>query len=115
MKRTLEREGLRGEFAWRRLRRWWRRQIPEISRFFGIVIRMFVEAGEPHNRPHFHAYHEGKVGIYAIDSLEPLAGSLPLRQERLVIAWAEIHLEELLANWSILQAGRPPARIAPLR
>lgn len=76
---------------------------------------MFVEAGGPHNRPHFHAYHEGKVAIYAIDRLEQLAGSLPIRQERLVMAWAEIHLEELLANWDTLQAGRPPVRIEPLR
>jgi hypothetical protein len=76
---------------------------------------MFVEAGGPHNRPHFHAYHEGKVAIYAIDRLERLAGSLPVRQERLVLAWAEIHLEELLSNWNTLQSGRPPVRIEPLR
>jgi hypothetical protein len=76
---------------------------------------MFVEAGGPHNRSHFHTYYEGKVGIYAIDRLERLAGSLPVRQERLVLAWAEIHREELLANWNTLQTGRPPVRIEPLR
>jgi hypothetical protein len=93
----------------------WRPLIPEISRFFGIVIRMFVEAGGPHSRPHFHAYYGNEVGIYAIDRLERVAGSLPVRQDRLVVAWAEIHLEELLANWNTLQTGRPPVRIEPLR
>lgn len=74
---------------------------------------MFVEAGAPHNRPHFHAYYEKKVGIYAVDRIERLAGSLPIRQERLVIAWAEIHRDELVANWNTLQTGRPAARIEP--
>lgn len=89
--------------------------MPEISRFFGIVIRMFVEAGEPHHRPHFHAYYQDSVCIYAIDEIEPLAGELPRTQHRLVLAWAELHGRELLADWQALQAGRPPAKIDPLR
>jgi len=76
---------------------------------------MFVEAGGSHNRPHFHAYYEDKAALYAIDRLERLGGSLPVRQDRLVMAWAEIHLEKLLVNWNTLQTGRPPARIEPLR
>ncbi len=89
--------------------------MPEISRFFGIVIRMFVEAGGPHHRPHFHAYHAGDVGIYALDTVERIAGYLPLRQERLVLAWAEIHRAALLDNWQRLQAGASPRKIEPLR
>lgn len=89
--------------------------MPEISRFFGIVIRMFVEAGEQHHRPHFHAYYQDLVGIYAVDEIELIAGELPRSQHRLVLAWAELHKEELLADWDELQAGRPPAKIEPLR
>jgi len=89
--------------------------VPEISRFFGIVIRMFVEAGEPHHRPHFHAYYQDAVAIYAIDDIELLAGELPRTQHRLVLAWAELHRQELQDDWNALQAGRPPAKIAPLR
>ncbi|MGH9367668.1 MAG: DUF4160 domain-containing protein [Thermoanaerobaculia bacterium] len=89
--------------------------IPEISRFFGIVIRMFIEAGGPHHRPHFHAYYQDHVGVYAIDTIEPIGGSLPARQGRLVVAWAEIHQLELIENWSALQAGGRAARIEPLR
>jgi hypothetical protein len=62
--------------------------MPEISRFFGIVIRMFVEAGGQHHTPHFHAYYQEHIGIYDIIRIERLAGSLPRRQERLVLAWA---------------------------
>jgi Domain of unknown function (DUF4160) len=88
--------------------------VPEISRFFGIVIRMFVEVGEPHHRPHFHAYYQDHVAVYAIDEIEPMGGELPRTQHRLVLAWAELHRAELAADWESLQAGRPAARIAPL-
>ena len=40
--------------------------MPEVSRFFGIIIRMFVEAGGQHHMPHFHAYYQDDVGIYDI-------------------------------------------------
>lgn len=89
--------------------------MPEISRFFGIIVRMFAEAGGPHHRPHFHAYHQGQVAVFDIESVELLAGSLPRRQRRLVEAWAELHLEELLADWDRLQSGQKPLPIEPLR
>jgi hypothetical protein len=47
--------------------------------------------------------------------LERIAGSLPTTQERLVLAWAEIHRSELQACWQALQAGRAPSKINPLR
>jgi hypothetical protein len=89
--------------------------MPEVSRFFGIIIRMFVEAGGPHHTPHFHAYYQDEVGIYGIERIERLAGSLPRRQERLVLAWAELHQEDLLSNWQALQRGHPQVKIEPLK
>lgn len=88
--------------------------MPEICRFFGIIIRMYVEPQAPHHRPHFHAYYQGDVGVYAIDEVELIAGQLPRRQHRLVQAWAELHQKELLADWERLQSGRIPFRIDPL-
>lgn len=88
--------------------------MPELARFFGIIIRMYAEAGGPHHRPHFHAYYQEEVAIYAIDSIDLIAGSFPRPQQRLVEAWAEIHREELTANWERLQQGRSPDRIEPL-
>ena len=89
--------------------------MPELARFFGIIIRMYAEAGGPHHRPHFHAYYQDEVAIFAIDSIDLIAGSFPRPQQRLVEAWAEIHREELIANWERLQQGRAPDRIEPLR
>jgi len=88
--------------------------VPELSRFFGIIIRMFMEVGAPHHIPHFHDYQED-VGIFSIDPVEQIAGSLPKRQRRLVEAWAELHQQELMADWETLQRGRTPEAIEPLR
>ena len=88
--------------------------MPELSRFFGIIIRMYLEAGAPHHRPHFHAYYSGEVAVYQIDPVELLSGELPRRQARLVEAWAELHGAELLSDWQRLQGGQIPLRIPPL-
>lgn len=89
--------------------------MPELSRFFGIIIRMFAEAGGPHHLPHFHAYYQDSVSVFSIDPVELMAGTLPVRQRRLVEAWAELHQAELVEDWDMLQSGRRPLPIEPLR
>lgn len=89
--------------------------MPELSRFFGIIIRMFAESGSPHHVAHFHAYYQDDVGIFSIDPIALIAGSLPTRQRRLTEAWAELHQAELATDWLRLQEGRRPAAIEPLR
>ena len=76
---------------------------------------MFSEVGAQHHVPHFHAYYQEEVGIYSIEPAELIAGSLPKRQRRLVEAWAELHQEELMADWNTLQEGRKPEPIDPLK
>lgn len=89
--------------------------MPEISRFFGIIIRMFPEVGAPHHRPHFHVAYQAEKAVFALDPLECIAGSLSRTQQRLVEAWAEIHHDELARDWSLLQSGEPALKIEPLR
>jgi hypothetical protein len=89
--------------------------LPEIARFFGIIIRMFVEAGAPHHSPHFHAYYQNHVAIYQIDTIDLINGSLPRKQQRLVEAWAELHQGELMENWERLRSGQLPYKITPLK
>ena len=89
--------------------------MPELSRFFGIIIRMFLEVGKEHHLPHFHAYYQDEVAIYSIDPVELVSGSIPKRQQRLVEAWAEIHQDELVFDWQRLQTGKKPNPIEPLR
>jgi hypothetical protein len=88
--------------------------MPELSRFFGIIIRMYLEAGVQHHTQHFHAYYQEAVAVYGIEPVELISGSLPRRQQRMVEAWAELHQPELRADWERLQAGQAPRPIAPL-
>lgn len=89
--------------------------MPEISRFFGIIIRMFTETGVQHRMPHLHAYYQDYKATFRIDSGELLAGSLPRRQQRLVEAWIELYQVELLENWNHAEAGEPLNKVPPLR
>lgn len=89
--------------------------MPELSRFFGIIIRMFSEPSERHHAAHFHAYYQENVAVFGISPVEIVTGSMPLRQQRLIEAWAELHQDELLADWKLLQDGKRPAPIDPLR
>lgn len=85
--------------------------MPEISRFFGIVIKMFFSDHAP---PHFHAEYSGHEALVAIESLEVLRGELPRRALALVLEWAAVHRTELRADWDRARAGQALAPIPPL-
>ena len=84
--------------------------MPELSRFFGIIIRMFFEDGAQHHLPHFHATHGEKEGVFLIvgDDVSPKEGACTLDRKdvRLVLAWAEMNLFELKQAWDQLVSGR---------
>jgi hypothetical protein len=75
---------------------------------------MYMEVGAQHHLPHFHAYYQDDVAVFGLDPIEMIAGSVPRRQRRLVEAWAELHIEELTADWERLQSGQPAQPIEPL-
>lgn len=85
--------------------------MPEISRFFGIIVTMYFN---DHRPPHFHARYGSAVVRVAIETGSVLSGMLPPRALGLVTEWAALHREELAANWLRLREGQAPARIAPL-
>ncbi len=58
--------------------------MPEITRFFGIIIRMFTETGERHHNPHLHAYYQDQMAVFALDPGKLISGKIPRRQQRLV-------------------------------
>jgi hypothetical protein len=85
--------------------------MPEISRFFGIVIRMYFD---DHNPPHFHATYEGAEAQFAFDPTRRIAGAISPRAEKLIIEWAQLHTAELHDNWRRLHMAEPASRIQPL-
>ena len=88
--------------------------MPTISMFYGIIIRMYYAPSE-HPPPHFHVYYGEYRATVDIQTCEITQGQLPKKQSRLVIAWAELHQEELMANWTLLMNGENPFNIRPLQ
>jgi len=87
--------------------------MPEIARFYGIVIRIFYEFGR-HQQPHFHAVYSGYQASFTIDPPALLAGTMPRKQLHLILAWAELHQEALLENWKLAEQQLPLNRIEGL-
>ncbi len=86
-------------------------EMPEISRFYGIIIRMYFQ---DHNLPHFHAEYQGMKAEYDIRTLDLLAGNLPNRAHVLVLEWASKHREKLIENWNKSQIPTQLEKIEPL-
>ena len=86
--------------------------MPEISRFFGIIILMYYDEHAP---PHFHARYGSDKAALEIASLRVLEGKLPSRALGLVVEWASQHQEELMMNWEAARNDRPPQKIQPLQ
>lgn len=72
--------------------------MPEICRFYGIIIRMYFSPME-HNPPHFHAYYGDCEASFNIQTLNIIDGKLPAKARLLVMEWAIMHQSELLAIW----------------
>jgi hypothetical protein len=85
--------------------------MPEIARFYGIIIAMFYEDHPP---PHFHARYGGHKIVINIRDFSVLEGGLPPRALGLVMEWAAFHKDELLRNWERAQARQSLEKIAPL-
>ena len=85
--------------------------MPEISRFYEIVIKMFFKDHAP---PHFHAAYAGAKAQFRIEDLAVLKGSLPPRALGLVVEWASVHQPELKQAWQRARRHNAPGRIAPL-
>jgi hypothetical protein len=85
--------------------------MPEICRFFGIIITMYYSEHAP---PHFHVRYGESKALIAIQSLVVLQGQLSPRAFGLIMEWAAIHQAELMENWSLAKQNAPLKRIVPL-
>jgi hypothetical protein len=85
--------------------------VPEISRFFGIVIRMFFDDHAP---PHLHAQYGECSAVVALQPIALMENDLPARALSMVLEWTALHQSELLENWERLHSSRPPVKVPPL-
>jgi len=85
--------------------------LPEISRFYGIVIRMFYR---DHRPPHLHARYGDDEVTVTLDDAMRVEGRFPKRALALVLEWTEKNRAALLANWTKLEQREPLEKVPPL-
>ena len=88
--------------------------MPEVSRFYGIIIKMLFNDNDKHHKPHVHVYYGANEASIALDG-ELLQGKLPLKQYRMVVGWMAIHEDELYAAWNNAVRQMPFEKIEPLK
>jgi len=85
--------------------------MPELSRFFGIIIRMFYDDHDP---PHFHVEFQGNKAVFDFKG-NILKGNLKSKTAtKLVREWVDLHQVELEEDWQLAQNGREIKKIDPL-
>ena len=85
--------------------------MPLVSSFFGIKIFMYWDEHLPE---HFHAEYGNFKALVGIREAAVFRGTLPARQLKLVLAWCELHQDELLVNWNSARENGPIVKIAPI-
>ncbi len=85
--------------------------MPEISRFFGIIIAMYYNDHAP---PHFHAKCGSSEIKVSLETGKTIAGRFPPRAERLVLEWHALHKNELVEDWRLAGQRKPLNKIEPL-
>ena len=79
--------------------------MPEISRCYGIIIKMFFKPKE-HEPAHIHALYKEYVGIFDIKTFEMIEGDLPIKAQQLVKDWLGLHYEEVVEMWNTQKMGK---------
>ena len=89
--------------------------MPVLSMFYGVIVLMYYFDDKKHHRPHIHAKYQDDEVVLSIPDGEVLEGSLPKSKLKLVLAWLEIHQDELMANWHLAVNGEQVFKIDPLK
>lgn len=83
--------------------------------FYGLIVMMYFFDKKKHHLPHIHVKYQDDEAVFSIPDGRLLEGSLPNNKERLVVAWIEIHKEELMADWQLASEGQQIFKIDPLK
>ncbi len=86
-----------------------------ISMFYGIIISMYYLDTRKHHVPHIHVKYQDQDAVISIPDGELLEGELKANKMRLVLAWIEIHRDELMADWELASSGENVFKIDPLK
>jgi hypothetical protein len=86
-----------------------------ISMFYGLIIAMYYLDTRQHSLPHIHVKYGEMEGVYKIPDGTLIEGFLPPSKEKILLAWIEIHQEDLMTNWLLAVSGNKVYKIDPLK
>lgn len=89
--------------------------MPVISMFYGIIVSLYFLDNRRHKLPHIHARYQEFEVVVSLNDGSVLEGQLPSTKMKLLLAWMEIHKDELMANWELAVNGQQLYKIEPLR
>jgi len=89
--------------------------MPVISMFYGVIVSLYFLDNRRHKQAHIHARYQEHEAVVSIPDGTLLEGELPAAKLRLLLAWIEIHGDELMADWELAANGEHPYKIEPLR
>ena len=89
--------------------------MPVISMFYGVIVLKYYFDDKQHHKPHIHVKYQDEEAVLSIPDGEILAGTLKRSRLRLILAWVEIHQDELMANWELAVQGQQVFKIEPLK
>ena len=89
--------------------------MPVISMFYGIIVHLYFMDNKRHHKPHIHVTYQEQEAVISIPEGELLEGSIPANKMKLLLAWVEIHRDELMADWELASKGQLPYKIEPLK
>ena len=83
--------------------------------FYGLIVSMYFFDKKKHHLPHIHVRYQDQEAVYSIPEGNLLEGGIPPNKIRILLAWIEIHREDLLADWQLASEGQQVFKIEPLR
>jgi hypothetical protein len=89
--------------------------MPVVSAFYGLIISLYYRDNKRHHKPHIHVWYQDSEAVLSVPEGELIEGSLPSSKMKLVLAWMEIHKDELLADWKLAADGQQIFKIDPLK
>ncbi len=89
--------------------------MPVVSMFYGIIVSLYFLDRKRHRKPHIHARYQEHEVVLAVPDGRRLEGGLPSGKMKLLLAWMEIHRDDLVADWELAVRGEPVFPIEPLR
>ena len=86
-----------------------------ISMFYGLIISMYYLDNRQHHVPHIHVKYQDEEAVFSISDGQIIEGKLKSNKLKLIVAWIEIHQEELMADWYLAVSGETIFKIDPLK